>query len=38
LPAHCRQVVDRIRARDSRLDAAALAKVQAAEAYLATGG
>jgi hypothetical protein len=37
LPAHCRQILDRIRARDSRLDDATLVKVAAAEAYLATG-
>jgi hypothetical protein len=37
LPTHCRHVLDRIRARDGRLEAATLAKVAAAEAYLATG-
>jgi hypothetical protein len=36
LPAHTRQVLDRVRARTSRLDAATRAKVQAAEAYLAS--
>ena len=34
LPGHCRQVLARIHARRSRLDAATRAKVDAAEAYL----
>jgi hypothetical protein len=35
-PAHCGHVPERVRARDSHLDAATRAKVEAAEAYLAT--
>jgi hypothetical protein len=34
---HCRLVLDRIRAGDSHLDNATRAKVEAAEAYPATG-
>jgi hypothetical protein len=35
LPGHCRHVLDQVRIRTSRLDAATRAKVQNAEAYLA---
>jgi tetratricopeptide (TPR) repeat protein len=38
LPGHCRRVLERIRARSGRLDAATRAKVQAAEGYLTRVG
>lgn len=37
LPDHCRAILTQIRNRSSRLDATTRAKVDAAEAYLATG-
>ena len=36
LPGHCRRVLDRVRGRSGRLDAATRAKVQAAEEFLAS--
>jgi len=36
LPGHCRRVLERVKARSGRLDAATRAKVRAAEEYLAS--